>query len=98
MFCDYIDENSDVNTFEIDRAGTAGAIFSMDFGPFLEPVDFYIPFVAVTPKYDLIKDYLIKTKNSTVDIRFQLTVLDTKPTPIVASFSSRGPDGNPCGY
>ncbi|GFS40015.1 putative endonuclease or glycosyl hydrolase [Actinidia rufa] len=78
VFCDYIDENSDVNTFKIDRAGAAGAIFSMDFGPFLEPVDFYIPFVAVTPKYDLIKDYLIKTKNSTVDIRVLTNVVNTR--------------------
>ncbi|XP_057493812.1 subtilisin-like protease SBT3 [Actinidia eriantha] len=92
VFCDYIDETSGVNTFEIDRAGAAGAIFSTDYGPFLEPVDFYIPFVAVTPKDgDLIKDYLIKTKNSTVDIKFQLTVLGTKPAPIVVWFSSRGP-------
>ncbi|PSS29330.1 Subtilisin-like protease [Actinidia chinensis var. chinensis] len=93
VFCDYIDETSGVNTFEIDRAGAAGAIFSTDSGPFLKPVDFYIPFVAVTPKDgDLIKDYLIKTKNSTVDIKFQLTVLGTKPAPIVVWFSSRGPD------
>ncbi|GFY89590.1 putative endonuclease or glycosyl hydrolase [Actinidia rufa] len=76
VFCDYIDETSGVNTFKIDRAGAAGAIFSTDSGPFLEPDDFYIPIVAMTPKDgDLIKDYLIKTKNSTVDIKFQLTVL-----------------------
>ncbi|XP_059654549.1 subtilisin-like protease SBT3 [Cornus florida] len=93
VFCDFIDEDSGVGTFEIERTGAAGAIFSTDFQRFLKPSDFNFPFVAVTPNDgDLIKDYLIKTENATVSIKFQITVLGTKPAPIVAWFSSRGPD------
>ncbi|XP_059654551.1 subtilisin-like protease SBT3 [Cornus florida] len=93
VFCDFIDEDSGVNTFEIERTGAAGAIFSTDFQRFLKPSDFNFPFVAVTPNDgDLIKDYLIKTENATVSTKFQITVLGTKPAPIVAWFSSRGPD------
>ncbi|XP_059652890.1 subtilisin-like protease SBT3 [Cornus florida] len=93
VFCDFIDEDSGVNMREIERSGAAGAIFATDFQNFLELHDFNLPYVAVNPKDgDLIKDYLIKTENATVSIKFKITVLGTKPAPIVASFSSRGPD------
>ncbi|XP_052179744.1 subtilisin-like protease SBT1.7 [Diospyros lotus] len=93
VFCDFIDENSGVNSYEISRAGAAGAIFSTDSQIFLRPADFYLPFVAVTRKDgDLIKDYLIKTKNATVSVKFQITVLGSTPAPMVMWFSSRGPD------
>ncbi|XP_059654555.1 subtilisin-like protease SBT3 [Cornus florida] len=93
VFCDFFDEDSGVNTSEVERTGAAGAIFSTDFQRFLRPSDFNFPFVAVTPNDgDLIKDYLIKTENATVSIKFQITVLGTKPAPIVPWFSSRGPD------
>ncbi|XP_059663986.1 subtilisin-like protease SBT3 [Cornus florida] len=93
VFCDFINEDAGVNMLEIERSGAAGAIFSTAFQNFLRPRDFNLPYVAVTQKHgDLIKDYLIKTENATVSIKFQITVLGTKPAPMVQWFSSRGPD------
>ncbi|CAL5377374.1 unnamed protein product [Camellia sinensis] len=92
VFCDF-SESFGFNTFETDRAGAAGAIFSTDSAMFLYPSDFNNPYVAVIQEVgNSIKDYLIKAKNTTVSIKFQQTVLGTKPAPIVANFSSRGPD------
>ncbi|KAK6946114.1 Subtilisin-like protease, fibronectin type-III domain [Dillenia turbinata] len=93
VFCDYIDENSGVNTFEVDRAGGAGAIFSTDFQRYLRPRDFDFPYVALSKEDGvLLKDYLIRTENAAVDIKFQITMLGAKPAPMVVWFSSRGPD------
>ncbi|KAK3420580.1 hypothetical protein EUGRSUZ_G01429 [Eucalyptus grandis] len=93
VFCDFVSEDYEVNTHEITRAGAAGAIFSSGVGAFLEPEDFNIPFVAVVPEDgDRIKDYLLKSENPTVSIKFLITIFGTKPGPQVASFSSRGPD------
>ncbi|TYG88472.1 hypothetical protein ES288_A12G024100v1 [Gossypium darwinii] len=70
-----------------------GAIFSSDEAQFFRPTDFFKPFVLVNPKDgDLVKDYIINSKNATVSIRFLATLLGTKPAPQVADFSSRGPD------
>ncbi|XVE66820.1 hypothetical protein DITRI_Ditri08aG0110300 [Diplodiscus trichospermus] len=96
IFCDY-DPSGQTNvnqqTFDMDRTGAAGAIFSSDSGPFFSPTDFYKPFVLVNPKDgELVKDYIINSKNATVSIRFQTTLLGIKPAPQVAYFSSRGPD------
>ncbi|KAK8263188.1 hypothetical protein V6Z11_D12G024800 [Gossypium hirsutum] len=78
---------------EMDTAGAAGVIFSSSEGPFFRPTDFFKPFVLVNPKYgDLVKHYIINSKNATVSIRFETTLLGTKPAPQVAYFSSRGRD------
>ncbi|GMP38311.1 hypothetical protein CsSME_00009605 [Camellia sinensis var. sinensis] len=91
VFCDF-SKSFGFNTFETNRAGAAGAIFSTNSAIFLPPSAFNNPYVAVIPEVgNSIKDYLIKGKNTTVSIKFQLTVLGTKPAPIVARFSSRGP-------
>ncbi|TXG64321.1 hypothetical protein EZV62_011315 [Acer yangbiense] len=78
---------------EIFRSGAAGGIFSSDTGQFLEPTDFNMPFVIINPTDgELVKNYIIDAKNNaTVSIKFQITVLGTKPAPQVAYFSSRGP-------
>ncbi|KAF5951744.1 hypothetical protein HYC85_009688 [Camellia sinensis] len=92
VFCDF-SESFGFNTFETDRAGAAGAIFCTDSAMFLYPSGFNNPYVAVIQEVgNSIKDYLINAKSTTVSIKFQLTVLGTKPAPIVANFSSRGPD------
>ncbi|CBI32395.3 unnamed protein product, partial [Vitis vinifera] len=91
VFCDF-SESGGIQSDEMERVGAAGAIFSTDSGIFLSPSDFYMPFVAVSPKDgDLVKDYIIKSENPVVDIKFQITVLGAKPAPMVAWFSSRGP-------
>ena len=87
VFCDF---PSDYDQDEVERVGAAAAIFSTDSQNFLNP--FYIPFVAVRHKDgNLVKDYIIKSENPVVDIKFQKTVLGAKPAPQVAWFSSRGP-------
>ncbi|XVF67569.1 hypothetical protein PTKIN_Ptkin10aG0131400 [Pterospermum kingtungense] len=96
LFCDF-DSSGQLSafqqTFEMDRTGAAGAIFSSDSGQFFRPTDFYSPFVLVNPKDgELVKNYIINSKNATVSIRFISTLLGTKPAPQVADFSSRGPD------
>ncbi|KAK2665097.1 hypothetical protein Ddye_003671 [Dipteronia dyeriana] len=77
---------------EMNRTGAAGAILSSDKGKFLDPTDFNMPFVTINPKDgELVKNYMMNVKNATVSIKFQITVLGTKPAPQVAYFSSRGP-------
>lgn len=96
LFCDFDtsgEQSAFQQTFEMDRNGATGAIFSSDDGLFFRPTDFYKPFVLVNPKDgELVKNYIINSKNATVSIRFQTTLLGTKPAPQVADFSSRGPD------
>ncbi|KAL4348183.1 hypothetical protein GQ457_17G011310 [Hibiscus cannabinus] len=97
IFCDFdpSGQNSPFTTqvYEMYTSGAAGAIFSSDGGPFFRSKEFSMPFVLVEPKYgELVKDYIINSKNATVAIRFQTTLLGTKPAPQVAYFSSRGPD------
>ncbi|CAK9181227.1 unnamed protein product [Ilex paraguariensis] len=92
IFCDF---NSQISVFqqldEMYRTGAAGAIFSSDSGQFLRPCDFDMPFVTVIPKVgDLVKEYLIKTKNPTVSIEFVIILLGTKPAPQVADFHPEG--------
>lgn len=44
----------------MSKTGAAGAIFSSDSGQFLEPKDFNVPFVVVSPSDgELLKDYTI---------------------------------------
>ncbi|THG07405.1 hypothetical protein TEA_004845 [Camellia sinensis var. sinensis] len=98
VFCDF-SESFGFNTFETDRVGAAGAIFSTDSAMFLYPSDFNNPYVAVIQEVgNSIKDYLIKAKNTTVSIKFQLTVLGTKPAPIVANFFRENQIVNRHGY
>lgn len=93
IFCDYNDQISVFAQLStMYDTGAAGAIFSTDSGQFLRPDDFDTPFVTILPRDgELVKRYLIKSKNPTVSIKFQETVLGTGPAPQVAYFSSRGP-------
>lgn len=94
IFCDFSTESYvDDQMLEVNRTGAAGAIFSTDSAQFLRPNDFFMPFVAVSPKdCEVVKKYIIKSSEQpTVDIKFQMTVLRTTPNPQVAYFSSRGP-------
>ncbi|KAK2665059.1 hypothetical protein Ddye_003633 [Dipteronia dyeriana] len=78
---------------EMYRTGAVGAIFSSDTGQFSKPTDFDMPYVTIIPKDgELVKKYMMNVKNATVSIKFQFTLLGTKPAPQVADFSSRGPD------
>ena len=93
VFCDFNQSARTSQVLEVNRTGAIGAIISSDSGSFLSPFVYFIPLVAVTPKDgDLVKDYIIKSENPVVDIKFLITVLGSKPAPQVARFSSRGPN------
>lgn len=77
---------------EVRRTGAAGAIISADSRQHLSPHDFDMPFVTVNLNNgELVKKYIINADNATVSIKFQITILGTKPSPQVANFSARGP-------
>ncbi|KAF5203304.1 Subtilisin-like protease SBT1.6 [Thalictrum thalictroides] len=78
---------------EVYRAGAIGAISVTDSAKPLFLTEFQIPFVGISPTDGkTVEEYLKKTSEATVDIKFQVTELGTKPAPEVAFFSSRGPD------
>ncbi|KAF5197891.1 Subtilisin-like protease SBT1.7 [Thalictrum thalictroides] len=80
---------------EVFRAGAVGALFATDSAQLLFAQDFYMPFVAISPMDgETVEEYLTKTSEATVDIKFQITELGAKPAPQVADFSSRGPNRN----
>ncbi|RWR85484.1 subtilisin-like protein protease SBT1.7 [Cinnamomum micranthum f. kanehirae] len=93
VFCSFGDVNSQMD--EVSRSGAVGGIFATDSAQFLNPSDFYMPFVAVSLQDgEKVKEYIVTSSPAspaTVDITFQLTVLGSKPAPQVADFSSRGP-------
>ncbi|XP_071740344.1 subtilisin-like protease SBT3 [Rutidosis leptorrhynchoides] len=90
VFCD---DTYSITFDELETSGAIGAIFSSDFGNFLRPRDFNFPFVVLEPKVgNVFKKYLISTKNASISVKYGETILDVKPAPQVAYFSSRGPD------
>ncbi|GFZ19585.1 subtilase family protein [Actinidia rufa] len=93
IFCDFDVETSyDRQLDEFRRSNASGAIISSDSGIFVFPSEFNLPLVIVKPEEgDLMKAYIINSKNPIVSVKFQTTVLGTKPAPQVAFFSSRGP-------
>ncbi|KAK9077178.1 hypothetical protein SSX86_005514 [Deinandra increscens subsp. villosa] len=87
IFCDGLSID------ELEASGAAGAIFSSDSGNSLLPKDFNFPCVVLEPKVgDLLKEYVINTKNASISVKYVETLLGVKPAPQVAGFSSRGPD------
>ncbi|KAK1559218.1 hypothetical protein Q3G72_011989 [Acer saccharum] len=96
IFCAFDYDGLVAFTLQLDemyRTGAVGAIFSSDMGQFLKPKDFDMPYVTIIPKDgELVKKYMMNAKTATVSIKFQFTLLGTKPAPQVADFSSRGPD------
>ncbi|XP_058091334.1 subtilisin-like protease SBT3 [Magnolia sinica] len=92
VFCSFGKIQSQI--LEVNRTGAEGAIFATDSAKFLNPDDFFMPFVAISVKNgEIMKRYIMNTAQPpTVDIKFQMTVLGSKPAPQVARFSSRGPN------
>ncbi|KAL8264717.1 hypothetical protein R6Q59_022847 [Mikania micrantha] len=87
IFCD------GMSVSELETSGASGAIFSSDYGNFLRPKDFNLPFVVLEPTVgNLLKKYIINTKNASISVKYGETLLGVKPAPQVAYFSSRGPD------
>ncbi|KAL4183584.1 hypothetical protein AMTRI_Chr11g98980 [Amborella trichopoda] len=93
LFCSYSNKSDAFTQMdEANRTSAKAVILVTDFGPFFRPSDFYFPAVALGLKDgEIVKDFMTKTVNTTVDIKFQITFSDQKPAPQVVYFSSRGP-------
>ncbi|GFZ19586.1 subtilase family protein [Actinidia rufa] len=93
IFCDFdIVTSYDLQLDEFRRSHASGAIISSTSGISVSSDEFNLPFVIVKPEDgDLVKAYIISSKNPIVSVKFQTTVLGTKPAPQVPFFSSRGP-------
>jgi subtilisin family serine protease len=79
----------------VKAAGGAGMILANTAasGEELVADSHLLPAVAVGKKSgDAIRNYVIKTKNAKGVISFGGTVLGIRPSPVVAAFSSRGPN------
>ncbi|KAK9129119.1 hypothetical protein Sjap_009606 [Stephania japonica] len=56
--------------------GAIGAIITTDLAKFLRPDDFFYPLVTISPSDgEKVEEYLAKTRQPTVDIKFQVTNL-----------------------
>ncbi|XP_041008629.1 subtilisin-like protease SBT1.8 [Juglans microcarpa x Juglans regia] len=88
--------NARVEKGEVVRdAGGVGMILANTLinGEELVADSHLIPAVAVGRKAgDLIREYVRSDPNPTAELRFGGTVLDVRPSPVVAAFSSRGPN------
>ncbi|ERN08662.1 hypothetical protein AMTR_s00017p00213940 [Amborella trichopoda] len=94
LFCSFISGESDAFTQmnEANRTGAKAVILASDIGHLFVPDNYYFPTVMLGLKDgEKVKDFMTKTVNTTVDIKFKITVSDQKPAPQVAYFSSRGP-------
>nr|GMC63603.1 subtilisin-like protease SBT1.8 [Ipomoea batatas] len=79
----------------VRRAGGVGMILANteESGEELVADSHLLPAVAVGRKMgDLIRQYVKTARNPTAVLSFGGTVLNVKPSPVVASFSSRGPN------
>lgn len=79
----------------VKSAGGAGMILANTAanGEELVADSHLLPASAVGKKNgDLIRNYLLTNPNPTATIQFKGTVLGIKPSPVVAAFSSRGPN------
>ncbi|XBI92327.1 hypothetical protein VPH35_029417 [Triticum aestivum] len=77
---------------EVQGAGGRGLIAASNMKEFLQPTDYVMPLVLVTPSDGAaIQKFVTATKAPKVSIRFVGTELGVKPAPAVAYFSSRGP-------
>ncbi|KAF6143967.1 hypothetical protein GIB67_017575 [Kingdonia uniflora] len=95
VFCNFNNETDILSQLEeIQRVRAAGGILVTDSPLFLRPIDFNTPYVGIssTDGY-LVRKYVKNAGDSAkVNIKFLITVLDNKPAPQVAYFSSRGPN------
>ncbi|KAK6130821.1 hypothetical protein DH2020_035433 [Rehmannia glutinosa] len=82
----------DNQMYEISKSNAPAAIFISDDPETFEFSDFICPGVVITPKdAQIVIDYATKSLRPIASITFQQTLLGTKPAPVVASYTSRGP-------
>ncbi|XP_050283076.1 subtilisin-like protease SBT1.8 [Quercus robur] len=94
VICDSSSSNISQQIKEVERAGAYVAIFLTDVYLPLSYEEYSIPsLILPTESETLVKEYVTRVKNPKVkDMRFVLTRSGTKPSPQVASFSSKGPN------
>ncbi|CAH8384154.1 unnamed protein product [Eruca vesicaria subsp. sativa] len=77
------------------KSGALGIIYANTALDGIEVIARYdvLPSLAVDKQSgDEIRDYVLKESNPTAMITFEGTVINVKPSPVVAGFSSRGPN------
>jgi hypothetical protein len=96
VLCDIGLAGLDEMELEVKRAGGAGMILVNDpfLGEDLWTLTYFIPATCVDSKSgEAIKAYMNSTRNPTADIKADgLTVVGKARAPVVAAFSSRGPN------
>ncbi|XP_059634037.1 subtilisin-like protease SBT3 [Cornus florida] len=76
----------------VSQSNVAAAIFISDDPEVHEFNDFYIPGVVIRSKdATAVIKYAESGNRSTASMKFQQTIVGTKPAPAVASYTSRGP-------
>ncbi|ONK71007.1 uncharacterized protein A4U43_C04F3760 [Asparagus officinalis] len=88
-------ESLEVVTDSVKSAKVAAGIF-ISKDPFLEYyVRFTRPGAIISPEAGLsILKYVNRSSNPKATLRFQETILGSKPAPVVATYTSRGPSGS----
>lgn len=95
IICDYARPLTNVfdQIYFISRSNATGAVFISD-DPRLSRISrFTFPGLVISPNDGaLVISYATKNaKTATASMKFQQTMFGTKPSPVVASYSSRGP-------
>ncbi|XP_077248854.1 subtilisin-like protease SBT3 [Tasmannia lanceolata] len=78
--------------FQVSESKISGAIFISNDSSVIEGGDFPCPGAIINPKDAMPVITYVKTAlNPKASIKFQQTILGTKPAPAIASYTSRGP-------
>ncbi|XP_004289494.1 PREDICTED: subtilisin-like protease [Fragaria vesca subsp. vesca] len=95
VVCHYMNTVSSANFENIKKAGVVGMV-GIDRNDLMVSNPYVIPALSITPLAgkELIR-YVNVTKNPHAAMRFRGTVTGVKPSPVVAEFSSRGPNLSP---
>nr|DAD48593.1 TPA_asm: hypothetical protein HUJ06_018530 [Nelumbo nucifera] len=92
VVCENINTRTDLSGESIRRGGGVGMILVLDF-PNEILAQFKIPGTLISPQQSqVLQAYLSTDKKLIAKISPTVTVLKTRPAPVVASFSSKGPN------
>uniref|UniRef100_A0ACD5U226 Uncharacterized protein n=1 Tax=Avena sativa TaxID=4498 RepID=A0ACD5U226_AVESA len=96
VLCDATETDSlGTALYEVQKANVTAALFLTNdtFRELAEHFEF--PGVILSPQdAPTLMHYIQRSHTPKASIKFQVTVVDTKPAPVVATYSSRGPSGS----